>query len=75
MTKLLNLAVEAAQTLPPEEQDKLARTILGIIYEADEGSYILSESERAAIERSRVAARRGEFATDDQIKAILSKYS
>lgn len=74
MTKLLEIALEAAQRLPPEEQDELARAILGMI-DADAEPHILSDKERAAIERSRAAAKRGEFATDEQVRAVLSKYS
>jgi putative addiction module component (TIGR02574 family) len=74
MTKLLEKALAAAQRLPPDEQDELARAILGMI-DADAEPHILSDQERAAIERSRAAAERGEFATDEQVRAVLSKYS
>ena len=74
MTRLLETAMEAAQRLPPEEQDELARAILGMI-ETEAEPHILAPDERAAIERSRAAARRGEFATDEQVRAVLSKHS
>jgi hypothetical protein len=74
MTKLLEIAVEAAGQLSPAEQDELARTIFGII-EGSAEQYVLSEEEKTAIERSRDAAERDEFATDEQVKAVLSKYA
>jgi predicted transcriptional regulator len=74
MTKLFEMAIEAARQVSPEEQDEIARTIFDIL---DTGAepYVLSDEEKAAIERSREAARRGEFATEEQVKAVLSKYS
>jgi predicted transcriptional regulator len=74
MTKLLEMAVEAARQLSPEEQDEIARTILDIV-EAGAEPYVLSDEEKAAIQRSREAANRGEFATEEQVQAVLSKYS
>jgi hypothetical protein len=36
--------------------------------------FTLSAKERQAIERSRAAAARGEFATDEQLRALWRKY-
>ena len=74
MTKLFEMAIEAARQVSPEEQDEIARTIFDIL-DTDTDTYVLSADEKAAIERSREAARRGEFATEEQVKAVLSKYS
>lgn len=74
MTKLLDTAIEAARQLTPAEQDELARTILEIVREARDDVYVLSDEEQAAIEVGRAAAARGEFATDEQVEALLSKY-
>jgi predicted transcriptional regulator len=74
MTKLLEMAIEAAGHLSPEEQDDIARTIFDII-EVGAEPYVLSEEDNAAIKRSREAIERGEFATDEQVKAVLAKYS
>jgi hypothetical protein len=75
MTQLLELAVEAARQLSPEEQDDLARTIMEIVGGANQEVYVLSDEERAAIERSRLAYARGEVATDEQVRAVFSKYA
>jgi hypothetical protein len=73
MTRLLEKAIEAARQLSPEEQDELARTIIDII-DVDSQTHALSSEERAAIERSRRAVTRGEFATEEQVAGVLSKY-
>lgn len=74
MTRLLELAVEAARQLSPEEQDELARTIMEIVQGGEEGVYVLSEEDEAAIEMGLAEADRGEFVTEDELNAILNKY-
>jgi len=73
MTKLLDEALEAARNLPPDDQDKIARVVLRLAGTDDEPPVALSPEERAAIAASKAAAARGEFATDDQIRAVWSK--
>ncbi len=74
MTRLLEIAIEAARQLDPAEQDELARTIMEIVNATDEGVYVLSAEERAAVEVGRRQAARGEFATEDEIEAIFETY-
>lgn len=74
MTRLLELAIEEAKQLSPEEQDKLARTIMEIVHGGEEGVYVLSEEEEAAIEVGLAEADRGEFASEEEIEAIFAKY-
>ena len=74
MTKLLELAFEEAKQLSPEEQDELARTIMEIVHRGEEGVYVLSEEDLAAIETGLAEADRGEFVTEDELNAILNKY-
>ncbi len=74
MTKLLEMAVEAARQLSPEEQDELARTMLEIVHGADSEVYVLSDEENAAIDRGLEFADRGEFATEEEVAAIFAKY-
>lgn len=74
MTRLLEIAIEAARQLEPAEQDELARAIMEMVNGADEGVYVLSDEERAAVARSREFARRGEFVPDEEIEALLAKY-
>ena len=73
MTELLEKAVQTARALPPEMQDDLARLILAYVGE-EQPVYELSPEERAAIARSKAAAARGEFATEEQVRAVWAKY-
>jgi hypothetical protein len=72
MTKLLEQAVEAARKLSPEEQDDIARAIMQL---AGQGDMVpLIDDERTAIARSKAAAARGEFATDEEVRAVWAKH-
>jgi len=75
MTKLLEQALEAVRQLPAEEQDGIARTMLALAGETVNGEPVpLTADERAAIARSKAAAARGEFATEEQVRAVWAKY-
>jgi hypothetical protein len=73
MTKLLDQAIEAVRVLPPEEQDDIARLLLQLTRD-DAEPVPISPDERAAITRSKEAAARGEFASDEQVRATWAKY-
>jgi hypothetical protein len=74
MTKLLAKAVEAVRQLPADEQDEIARTILALVG-SDEGEPVpLTADERVAIARSKAEAARGEFASDEEVRAVWAKY-
>jgi DNA-binding transcriptional regulator YdaS (Cro superfamily) len=74
MTKLLEQAIEAARKLSAEEQDDIARAIIQLAGENDVAPVSLTPDERAAIARSKAAASRNEFATDDEIRAVWAKH-
>jgi len=74
MTDLLDRAVEAARTLSPHVQDEIARLVLQLAGADDQPSVELSSDERSAIERSKAAAARGEFATDADIRGVWAKH-
>jgi len=73
MTKLLERAVEAARGLPPAIQDEIARLVLQLAGD-DEPPLALTDGERAAIAASKAAAARGEFATDEEVRAVWAKH-
>jgi hypothetical protein len=73
MTKLLEKALDAVRQLPADDQDEIARAMLALLGQGDELPVPLSSDERAAIELSRAAAARGEFASDDQVRAAWAK--
>jgi len=72
MTKLLDRAVDAARGLPPEEQDEIARIVLRLAGD-DEPASPLTADERVAIARSKAAAARGEFASDEVVRSVWAK--
>jgi hypothetical protein len=74
MTKLLDQALEAARKLPPDEQDKIAYVVLRLAGADDEPAVPLTAEERAALTVSKAAAKRGEFATDEQVRAVWAKH-
>ena len=73
MTKLLDEAVAKVRTLAPEAQDEIARALLE--FAGDEVAPIpLSREDRAAIKRSKAQAARGEFASEEQVRAVWAKH-
>jgi hypothetical protein len=74
MTKLLDRALEAARSLPSDAQDDIARVILQLAGGEEAGPVALSADERAAIAASKAAAARGEFATDEEVRATWAKH-
>ena len=73
MIKLLEQAVEEVQALPPDMQDEAARMLLAY---ADDGETILTLrlEEEADLMEAQAEMQRGEFATDAEVEAVLSKY-
>jgi hypothetical protein len=74
MTKLLDQAFQAVRVLPPDAQDDIARLMLQLAGSDDVPPVRLSPEERDAIAASKGAAARGEFATDEQVRAVWAKH-
>jgi hypothetical protein len=75
ITKLVDRALEVARNLPPEAQDDIARVVLRLAGSDDDTPPVtLSPDERAAVATSKAAAARGEFATDEQVRAVGNKH-
>jgi hypothetical protein len=73
MTKLLEQAVRTLRGLPRDTQDGLARILLQLA--GDDPSIIrLSPEAEESFKASFSQAERGEFATDDEIRAIWAKH-
>lgn len=73
MTIMLDQAVESLRALPSETQDDLARMLLqfaGVKTPLLE----LTAEEAASLDESIAQANRGEFATDDEVRAIWAKH-
>jgi len=73
MTKLLDLAIEKAQTLPAEMQDQVARMLLTYAGE-DAPIAELTSEEEADLREAKAEAARGELASAAEVEAVLSKY-
>ncbi len=74
MTTLLDRALEVARSLAPDAQDEIARIVLRLTGADEEPPLTLDPAERTAIEASKVAAARGEFATDEEVRAVWAKH-
>lgn len=74
MSKLLDDALAALRTLPQDQQDSIARAVLRLTGQDEEPPVPLSPAERAAIAASKAAAARGEFATEEQVRATWAKH-
>lgn len=73
MTKLLEQAFEAARGLPPAMQDEMARVIMALT--GSEPPVIkLTAEEEASLDKSLAQAERGEFASDEHMRAIWAKH-
>jgi hypothetical protein len=74
MTKLLDQALEVARSLPSEAQDDIARVVLQLAGGEEAPPIALSADERSAVANSKQAAARGEFATEEQVRATWAKH-
>lgn len=75
MTELLEKAIEAVRVLPPDEQDDIARAVLQLARAGEPAPASLTPEERAAIANSKAAAKRGEFASEEEVRAVWAKHS
>ncbi len=72
-TKVLEALMERAASWPNEAQAELVRFMIDT--EAKHfGVFRLNDEDRKRIERSLASARRGEFATDEEVAALFSRY-
>jgi hypothetical protein len=74
MTQLLEYAVEALRALPPETQDALARFLLQFAGDHHQPLIQLTPEEEADLAEADAEVARGEFATDEQMRAIWAKH-
>lgn len=72
MTDLLDKAITAARNLPPEVQDAIARMVLSYAGEGEAG-YRFTPEEEAEQDEADAAEARGDFATDEEVRAIWAK--
>ncbi|MEJ0077086.1 MAG: hypothetical protein WDO17_16905 [Alphaproteobacteria bacterium] len=74
MTKTeIDAVLDRVKTWPPERQEEAAAMLLEFEAEVT-GVYHLTEEDRREIELSMEEARRGEFATDEEVAAVFNRY-
>jgi hypothetical protein len=74
MTRLLDEAVAKARRLPDAAQDEIAQVLLRLA--GDEGAPIqLTPEEERDLAEALAEAERGEFASDESIRALWAKYA
>lgn len=74
MTELLEKAVATARALPPDLQDEIARVMLLLASDDSQPVYQFTPDEEAEQDESEEAERRGDFATDEEVRAIWAKH-
>jgi predicted transcriptional regulator len=64
--------LERVRSWSAEDQERAVRMLL--VLEENRGVYVLSQEERADIEAAEAEADRGEFATDEEMKALFDEF-
>ena len=64
--------LDRVRSWPKERQDEAVEMLLYL--ETKDEPYILSDEERAAVRRGLADADAGNFATDEQVKKLFSRY-
>jgi len=73
MTRLLQEGIEAVRALPADRQDMAGELLLGLANVA-QPSHQLTPEQIADLKIAIAQADRGEFATDDELRAVWSKF-
>lgn len=73
MTDLLDKAVRSARKLPLDMQDDIARMVLQLAGE-DQPAVELTPREKESFAASLEQAAKGEFASDEEVRAVWSKH-
>ena len=73
MTKLLERAVAKVCELPEADQDEAAEVLLSLVAKFHE-PVRLDEQTRATVREGLEQARRGEFASDEEVAAVFKRH-
>jgi hypothetical protein len=74
MTRLLDQAVETVRALPDPLQDELADVLLRLAG-VEQPPVVLTPEEAADLAEALAEAERGDFASEDAIRALWAKYA
>lgn len=72
MTKLLDEAIARVRELPESEQDDAAEILLSLAAKRSQ-PIRLDEETRAAVREGQAQARRGEFASDEDVARVYKR--
>ena len=73
MIELLSLVLEKVSRLPDDRQDYVARAMMTLL-EADAEPEEIDPAHLDAVRRGLAQARRGEFATDEEVEAAFRSF-
>jgi hypothetical protein len=73
MTKLLEQAIEAVRQLPADSQDEIARILIHLAASEVEAEPV-DPAHLPAVLEGLAQAKRGEFATDDEVEAAFRRF-
>lgn len=73
MTELLEQAFERIRTLPPHLQDEAARVLFRLVGDAERVIQLTPEEEADLLE-AQAEMERGDFASEAEVEAVLSRY-
>jgi predicted transcriptional regulator len=73
MTRVLDDAIEKVKRLPEDQQAYIAEVLERIAASADGEVFVVPEEHRAAVLEGLEQARRGEYASDDEMSALWKK--
>ena len=65
---------ERTKTWPREDQEALAAYARELEAERSGGVYVMTAEERAAVAEGLAQAKRGEFATDDDMRTLRKRF-
>ena len=73
MTSIVDHAIQRLRSLPSEEQDHFARVLLRLTGEG-QPVHQLTPEEEIDIDDADAEIARGEFATDEEVRAVWAKH-
>ena len=73
MASLMDQAIDALRHVPADRQDEVARTVMQFAG-LDQPVYELTPEERADIAEAKAEIERGDFATEDEVRAIWARH-
>jgi predicted transcriptional regulator len=73
MTDKRQKLLEKVSALPEELLDEVGQSVEEVMEWHKGGIYHLNDEERASVRRGMEAARRGEFATQEQVDAVINR--